>query len=83
MTILYRTIIFPRCKENYLLIAINKEIDRLYLCCSECMAAWNNIEDAKNNKNMFVDSEENSTDATADDIKRHDWKTIVSGEIKA
>ena len=81
MTTLYKTIICPRCKEDYLFITMNNDTRQLYLRCSECMASWYSIENAKNNTDMFIDPNIDASDPTADEIKKYGWGEIVSGEV--
>ncbi len=82
MTILYQTIICPRCKEDHLIIEKNNANNELYLCCSECEAAWHNIDDAKLKINMFVSPDLDSSDPDISEIRKYGWENLITGEIE-
>lgn len=82
MTTFYKTVICPRCKEDYLLITLNKETRNLYLSCSECEASWNQPEEVGDSQKMFVNLEIDATDPTLEDIKFFGWEKYISGTLE-
>ena len=55
MTTLFKTVLCPRCNEDYLLITQYADTKELYLSCSECEASWRRPEDINDSSKMFVD----------------------------
>jgi transcription elongation factor Elf1 len=82
MTTFFKTVICPRCKEDYLLVTLDKATDKLYLSCSECEASWSHPDDVENTEKMFVDLDIDAADPNANDLNRFNWMKYVSGTFE-
>jgi hypothetical protein len=82
MTTFFKTVICPRCKEDYLLVALNRTDDKLYLSCSECEASWHHPDEVKNPEKMFVNLDIDAADPSISDLNRFNWMEYVSGTFE-
>ena len=83
MTTLFKTVLCPRCNEDYLLITQYADTKELYLSCSECEASWRHPEDINDSSKMFVDLDIDATDPTLADIKAFGWERYISGTLES
>lgn len=82
MTTLFKNAKCPRCKEDYLLVTLNKKSNELYLSCSECEASWLHPDDVADPHKMFVDLSIAAEDPSYSDLERAGWLKYVTGTIE-